>query len=236
MSGICRNAREITLEVAGLNADNYILLRHLTDRDVSLGTPGYFIVDDVWSTRAYITKCSMSTIYGSYRTLSITAVLLDGIWRQGHYQYFPVSRANGLGTLAVSDDLDYPYDMPYDLGEPAPADSISANEWCESACKLIIYGVVENPAITIGGNTYQVNVTVPAGSRLEIDGINKTVLLIDADGNATDEFANALRGSGRNGGSYIFQPLPAGTSAVTRDGSLVFAITWYEEESEPPWE
>ena len=47
-------------------------------------------------------------------------------------------------------------------------------------------------------------------------------------------FDKGRRGTGLNGGEYIFQPIPAGDSIVQWSGFGV-DLTVYQEESEPPW-
>ena len=47
-------------------------------------------------------------------------------------------------------------------------------------------------------------------------------------------FDKGRRGTGLNGGEYIFQPIPAGDPIVQWSGFGV-DLTVYQEESEPPW-
>ena len=106
------------------------------------------------------------------------------------------------------------------LGYPAFAD---AN------FKLVIYGAVTNPAITIGGHVYQVNCTVAAGEYLTIDSLTKKIFLTGSGGAVTNKFND------RNRDSYIFEKIPAGANAVAWSGSFGFDVTIYEERSEPKW-
>ena len=53
------------------------------------------------------------------------------------------------------------------------------------------------------------------------------------NGDETNVFDKGRRGTGLNGGEYIFQPIPAGDSIVQWSGFGV-DLTVYQEESEPP--
>ena len=137
--------------------------------------------------------------------------------------------------MATSSNFDYPYNYSYDY---MPVENVaSANVLGLVPCKprIVFYGAVTDPQVIIAGNKYKVTGSVPAGGRIEIDGRDKTVKKILQDGTTTNEFANALRGSGEGGGEYIFQPIPAGDNAVTWDGTFGVDIGWYEEVGEPPW-
>lgn len=131
--------------------------------------------------------------------------------------------------------LDYPHDYPYDYSKSSATDSITPSVLTPSDVRLVVYGAAVNPYIIVGGNRYQVNVSVPAGGYLVVDGREKTIMLTLADGTVQNVFSSGVRGDGAGGGSYIFERIPAGTSEVTYDGSFGFDLGWYEEEGEPPW-
>ena len=63
----------------------------------------------------------------------------------------------------------------------------------------------------------------------------RSVTVVGPDGSVTDAFPKSRRGDGLGGGEYIFQPASPGTHEVEWDRSFGFDLTWYEEESEPPW-
>lgn len=232
LSGATRAARECSLSVAFMRPASADELRRLADRDMSEGTPGRLEVDG-WSQRAYVTKAEPSSISRSHVTMSLTVVLLDGVWRKGHTeQYMPSHAADGVG-----DSLDLPYDLPYDLGAPSARQYIEAGEWGAAPLKAVVYGPCINPAFRIAGNRYAVDATVQDGGRIEIDPLAspRRVTIVNADGSTADAFPRARRGDGLGGGEYIFQPLPPGRHEIEWDGSFGLDLTWYEEEGEPPW-
>ena len=131
--------------------------------------------------------------------------------------------------------LDYAYDYEYDYYVSSSDTSVETSVLTPSNIKLTIYGAATNPAITIGGNVYQVNTTVPSGGYLTVDGREKTIVLTLANGTTQNAFADGVRGTGAGGGSYIFEPIKSGLQSVSWDGSFGFDLGWYEEEGEPPW-
>mgnify|MGYP006904230198 CR=1 FL=1 len=232
LSGAARAARECSLSVAFIELSSADALRRLADRDMSEGTPGRLEVDG-WSQRAYVTKAEPSSISRSHVTMSLTVVLLDGVWRRGHTVSFePFTAPTGDGEF-----LDLPYDLPYDLGVPSTRKYFDGSEWGSAPLKFTIYGPAVNPAIRIDGNWYKADLTVPEGGYLVVDPLAspRAVTLVNADGSTVNAFSKARRGDGLNSGEYIFQPASPGTHEVDWDRSFGFDLTWYEEEGEPPW-
>lgn len=232
LSGAARAARECSLSVAFIELSSADALRRLADRDMSEGTPGRLEVDG-WSQRAYVTKAEPSSISRSHVTMSLTVVLLDGVWRRGHTVSFePLTASSGDGEF-----LDLPYGLPYDLGVPSTRKYFDGSEWGSAPLKFTIYGPAVNPAIRIDGNWYKADLTVPEGGYLVVDPLAspRAVTLVNADGSTVDAFSKARRGDGLNSGEYIFQPASPGTHEVDWDRSFGFDLTWYEEEGEPPW-
>ena len=131
--------------------------------------------------------------------------------------------------------LDYPHDYPHDYMRTSYAESITPSVLTPSNVHFVIFGPAVNPYVIVGDNTYQVNVTVPAGGYLTVDGRDKTIVLTLADGTIQNVFSAGVRGSGQGGGNYVFEPVAPGEQSVSWDGSFGFDFGWYEEEGEPPW-
>lgn len=222
-----RGARECEVDFACdyATAD---ALREAADADMMARTPGTFVAQGEWMQRGYITASEPQSIHFGYLQTKLNVVLLDGAWW----------RLRGISLLpdssVSSDGLDYPYDFDYDYSPPSSG-SVDTGKLYPSMPRLVFYGPVSNPHVTIAGNKYQVNATIASGARVEIDGREKTVKLIAQDGTVTDKFADALRGSGEGGGEYIFQPIPAGEHSITWDGTFGIDVGWYDERGEPPW-
>ena len=131
--------------------------------------------------------------------------------------------------------LDYPHDYQYDYMESSSSTEITTSVLTPSDVRITIFGAVSNPYIIVGDNRYQVNVNVPAGGYLVIDGRDKTITLTLADGTQQNAFGYGVRGSGMGGGAYIFEPIKGGAQSVQWSGAFGFDLAWYEDEGEPPW-
>lgn len=94
---------------------------------------------------------------------------------------------------------------------------------------LRIYGPVSKPLVKIGDNTYQVNVSLNAGERLEIDSRKRTVSLIHTDGYTENVLWSAAKEY------YIFEKIVSGTQIIAWDGSFSFDLILIDKRSEPLW-
>ena len=224
-----RPAREVdvTFNADYATADD---LRRVADADVTARTPGVFVAQKEWRQRGYILASDVNDIHYGRLSTELKIALLDGAWWRLVTRSFMPSGSSGVDTY-----LDYPHDYPYDYEKMSYTGGITPSVLTPSDVYLVVYGPAVNPYVIVGGNRYQVNVTVPAGGYLTVDGRKKSILLTLADGTVQNVFSSGVRGSGQGGGSYIFEQIPAGTSEVTYDGSFGFDLGWYEEEGEPPW-
>ena len=222
LTGITRGAREETVAVKIHDSTATLdLLRRLADADMAAGTPGTLVADGEWETRAWIAKSEPQSITPTMVETQLTIVLADGVWRRGTTEHHD-PRADKTGG-----DLDYPYDYPHDYAGMSILDTVTNATGMPQPVKLTIFGP----------NRYEVDATIPAGSRLEIDAASdsRTVTMISDTGLRTNLFAKAVRGTGRGSGIYVFEPLPPGTSSISWAGGFEFDLTAIEERSEPPW-
>lgn len=231
LTGVTRKTREtnVTVRIHDSPATLDLLCR-LADADMAAGTPGTLIADGEWETRAWIPKSEPQTITPTMVETQLTVVLLDGVWRRETTTHHDPRTDAGSG-------LDYPHDYPHDYGGMSILDTVANTSGMPQPIRLTIFGSCVNPYVIIGPNRYEVDATIPAGSRLEIDGTAdaRTVIMISDTGLRTNLFAKAMRGTGRGSGTYIFEPLPPGTSTISWAGGFEFDLTAIEERSEPPW-
>lgn len=230
ISGQYRAAREATLTADFLDLAECDRARGVFDRDVASGTPGT-LSSGGWSQRAYVVKSEPSDRYHGWVRADITVLLLDGAWSMPHATSFePASLASDYGKA-------YDYGYPYDYGPPAPARSVDVPGTVPSPFRLVIWGRAVQPSVTIGGNVYAFDTSVPAGGYLLVDTLHEPVVeLVTADGIRTDAFDAARRGGGLGSGTYAFQPIAPGTQLVSWDDSFGFDLTTYELEGEIPWQ
>lgn len=205
-------------------------LRRVADADVMARTPGTFVAQKEWKQRGYILASDVDDIHYGRLSTGLKIALLDGAWWRLVKRSFMPSGGSSGDTY-----LDYPHDYPYDYEKTSYTGGVTPSVLTPSDVYLVVYGPAVNPYVIVGGNRYQVNVTVPSGGYLVVDGRDKTIQLTLADGTVQNVFSSGVRGGGAGGGSYIFEKVPAGTSEVTYDGSFGFDLGWYEEEGEPPW-
>lgn len=224
-----RDAREATLTVDYLDLAEADRLREACDRDVAEGTPGT-LSSDGWEQRCYVVKSEPQSRSGSWMQASLTVLLLDGAWhRLATREYLPGSLASDYGKA-------YSYGYPYDYAPPSPARSLEVSSAAPCPFRLVVYGRAVSPAITVGGNLYQFDVTVPAGGYLLVDTLTDPVVeLVTADGQRSDAFSSAHRGGGAGSGDYCFEPLAPGYQTVAWNDSFGFSLGVYEERSELPW-
>lgn len=230
-----RRAHEADINMTVVDVSALDSLMRDSDADITADSPGVLTAltesGEAWTQRAFITKSSPQSHHrAADANIDLTVVLLDGVWRRNVYTTFRQS------TQASTSYLNYPYDYPYDYMAMPKAGVAVNNEHTPSPIRLRIYGPCSNPVIRIAGNRYQVDVDVPSGSRLEVDGADdpKTIRLIDQSGTVTNVFDKGVRGDGLDKGSYVFQPIPPGSHEVNWQG-FDFELGVVAERSEPPW-
>lgn len=230
VTGLVRNARTVDVTVRSLTVQAAEAFRRAADGDTVNNTPGTFEADG-WTQSCYIVAAKMEDVYSpsDYLAATFTAVLLDGCWRKAYTKSFVHEAA------VVNTDLDYAYDYPHDLGIGTIPDEVDVEAIGGAPVSFVIYGAAVNPYITIGSNRYEVDVTVPAGGYLVVDGLKHTITLVDQNGNRTNSFDAGLRGTGAGSGTYIFETLKPGINSVTWPSGFGFDLTYYDEEAVPPW-
>lgn len=127
------------------------------------------------------------------------------------------------------ESLDYPFDYAYDYFSGSGVQEVINSYFAPADFKMIIYGSVINPAITIGGHQYKVNTTVQSGEYLTIDSEAKTIVLTKNNGEKVNKFDD------RDRANYVFEPIPSGSQSVLWLGDFGVDVTLIEKRSEPKW-
>lgn len=206
----------------GLEMRNHIF--EVCEKDIIAKQYGRIVVGDYYL-RCFVTDNSKSGYLhsGEYMEMEITIQTDLPNW----------SREITTNFLTTSEDegfLDFPYDFPYDLKNGFSVGEVHNAGLISTDFRILVYGVVVNPIIYIGGHEYSVNVEVAKGEYLTIDSVEKTIVLTRINGEKVNCF------NLRNRNSYIFQKIPSGVSTVaTGDVDFSFSITLLEERSEPKW-
>lgn len=234
--GQSRAPREAKATLHVIDVDGLDRLMTVLDADMVSGLPGTVRASTesgvVWTQRALLVKSEPQSHHRSADAqIDLTFVLLDGVWRHEVTSLFKWHDEDAGAWL------DYPHDYPHDYGPMGMVNHVVNPDPLPNPVRFVFYGPCVNPYVVIGGNRYEVDVTVQSGGRVTVDGINdpKTITLTDNYGVESNVFDKGVRGSGRNGGSYIFQPVGAGDNTVNWPGGFDWSITVAQERSEPPW-
>ena len=201
-------------------------LMELAEADIEAVLPGKIYIGEYY-TNGWITASQKSNYLISKRLCKIDLTLTsdDPAWyREQKYVFLP-----DMGNVSLGGGTDYPYDYPYDYATSLLGQTIVCNSVSSNAFKLLIYGEVTNPSVTIGGHTYTVYGTVGKGETLLIDSLNKTITLTTAAGNKVNWFDK------RGRESYIFELIPPGQHIAAWIGSFGFDLTVIQKRSEPKW-
>ncbi len=199
-------------------------LMEVAEKDVLTKQPGRLIVGDYYYT-CYISGSKKKNYLASRKLMEadLTIVSDARFWVRETVHSFRKDQS------AIAMYLDYPFDYPFDYFSGF-ADHVLVNpNFTETNFRLIIYGPCKDPVVYIAGHAYGVDVSLSTGEYLTIDSIQKTITKTEIDGRITNAF------NGRNRESYIFKPIPIGSSAVTWVGNYGIDIVLLDERSEPKW-
>lgn len=231
------NASSVQLEATCADLNVLDVAGELFDADVkavassrSKADSGLLTVDG-WSQTALVTGIEPSYDPPGPAKYTLTVALLDGLWRKrDDVQHF------WSDALQPGLDLDYPHDYPHDYMPTTRNASVVNSAVSAMPFEMVIYGPVSEPSITMGGNTYELHMDIPSGAYVTINSVEgqRSIVMTAENGDTTNVFDKGERGSGLNGGTYIFQPLPAGEHQVQWNG-FGFDLTVIQERSTPSW-
>ena len=210
-------------EEEGIRARNRLL--EVVEKDVLAMKHGKIIIGNYYF-RCFVTKSVKDNYLTNRRHMTVNLTLTSDYpyWVKESTVPFRNDEGTGQGI-----GLDFPYDFSYDYYSVLMNTTLFNSGFVPSNFKLIVYGLANDPTISIGGHTYQVNCDVEEGEYLTIDSTTKKIFLTKNDGTIVNQFNN------RNKESYIFEKIPVGGSAVTWSGSFGFDLILMEERSEPKW-
>ena len=227
--GMTLGVREVDFDVVAFDAEADAL-RRACDADVASEKPGTIVVDGEWRMRCYVVESSTGEAYRDHVSLKLKAVLVDPYWwRENNYSFVIGLNENGM---------DFPFDFPFDFSFSSGSGSVEVESSLGAKPKLTFYGPCTNPYVIIGDNRYEVDYNVVTGCKVVIDatGDTPTVMHYDQYGNGYSVFPYAVRDGGEGGGSYAFERVKAGSSAVTWSGAFAWSLELRELETEPPWD
>lgn len=220
-----RNARTYAAELSVFGTMDekrtFLNLLHAAfDHDIINMTPGR-IVHGEYEIECYITMSN--TYYEApfiYNSLSI-------------YCPYPSWKREGRYELREAEEkiypfLDYPFGYEYDYKAVLPGYTVISNSSeAPAQYKLIIYGPVTNPIVSVDGIKIGVYATIGANERVEISSVDKTVIQY---GSVEKNLFNQ-----RIKTNSLFDRISSGEHTVIWSGNFNADLILYEERSEPLW-
>lgn len=94
------------------------------------------------------------------------------------------------------------------------------------------FGPVSSVLVSIGDNTYEIDESVPTGSKLVIDGLSKTAKIIAGDGTEINVLDSRVGPQVKGSGYYIFEEVPSGYNTVVWNPKCLLRITVHEQRLE----
>lgn len=228
--------KKFPVGISAASADEGIELRNRIDeigeRDVASMTPGKLYVGD-WYIRCWIIACEPTDYWmdDRFAELGLT-VLVD---EPGWVRETTTSLVPQTGGSQTGGGVDFPFDFPFEFKRDGSSHVVYNDALSGQDFLWRVYGPAENPAISIGGNTYKVNVDVPTGYQLVVDSMARTVRLVAPDGTWTEEYGSREPGA-KGSGSYIFEQIKPSSNTLSWDNSFAFDLTVYEVRTSCPWE
>ena len=225
--------RELTFIVVGPSreaaADTRNRLYSVMSADIADKKAGRLYVGE-WFVRCWCIESKKDDYWispiASKHTVNV--LMEDPAWmRERSYDFYPTSGGTSSG-------LDYPFDFEFDFSGTGQAGEVAIESVRPCAVSITVFGPATNPRVEVGGNAYEVDVTVPDGGILFIDGLSKTVEMRTVDGVVTNEYGKTPDGY-EGSGDYIFERLGPGLVEVSWPGTFGFRLDTYEAADERPW-
>lgn len=218
----CQNEEE------GLAKRNALF--ELCEKDVIAVQYGKIIIGDYYL-KCYVTgsKKSKYLEHKGYMETSLTITTDLPSWvKETKTMFRSLGSDDESGTVGGK-NFDYNYDFPHDYTSEMNDKRLNNTGFINTQFQLVIYGACTNPAISINGHTYQVNVELSDNEYLTIDSMTRKITLTKYDGSTVNCFSK------RNRDSYIFEPIPPGSNIINWNGAFGFDVILLDERSEPKW-
>lgn len=209
-------------EKEGIELKNKLF--EIFEKDVLAVKHGKIIIGDYYL-KCFVTESAKSEylINKSYLKVTVKVSTDFPYWVKETPSTF------NYGSGEVGTNLDFNRDFPFDFTSNLVGKYLNNTNFVATDFRINIYGICENPKITVAGHDYEVTASVGASEYLTIDSANKTIILTHANGTKENLFNK------RNRDSYIFEKMPSGSSNVSANGNFKFEIILLEERGEPKW-
>lgn len=212
-------------------AELFDKMQRAFEHDVRIGEAGRLELDS-YHANVFITTFSVDPddMHDLFEiTVQASVLFPSGVWIRENTLNFSIGEDSD-----ARNGFDYPYDFDFDYAGGVFASTLVNDFSWPCPVRIIVYGPASNPFVYIGDNRYEVDVDVPAGGKLVIDGMNKSKIdLLDQFGNVQNVFNRRIPGVAGSG-TYIFEQVKPGHHAITWDGSFLLEVTLLGERSMVP--
>lgn len=225
--------KDFPITIAGGDLETRERVYSVFEKDAAQGKLGTFTYGD-WELQAVAQEQSLDKwwIDDGLEERKIKLLSPRPYWVRHELHQFVPSSASPISDYWGGD---YPLGYPY--GYPVPGFQYTIDTDTFGAAEFVwrVYGAAVNPYIIIDGNRYEVDVTVPTGSYLEVDTQERTIDLVNQKGERMSCLNSRVRG-GEGSGTYVFKRIPTGRHYINSAENLAFDIIVYNERTQPKWQ
>lgn len=199
-------------------------LNEITDTDIIEQKPGKLWVGDYYL-ECYITELDPKDYDDIFYAVDVDATI------EAFTPYWVNKSTHTFHSYGITSNYNkrYPGRYPYRYANGLTSNYLINPNYTPSNFQMIIYGPVVNPQVTVGNNTYLVNIVLEEGEYLLIDSRNKTITKFLKNGEKVNAYHN------RKKGKEFFEKIRTGRQMVQWTGKFDFDIIIIEERSAPKW-
>lgn len=220
--------KKITLQIFCDSESEYCEIvnniSEITDEDILSKAEGKLWYGDYYLP-CYITGLAPKDYDDVFYTIDIDATLVSfyPFWINKHtYEFHSYNQV-------TTNNKRYPGRYPYRYTTGQNSNYFINPHFTDSNFRLIIYGKVTNPQVSIGEASYRANVILEEGERLEIDSRTETITKIMRNGEEVNAFHS------REKSRTFFRKIKPGRNTVSWPGGFDFDLIIFEERTEPKW-
>lgn len=220
--------KSLTLSIINFGKESYERavdnLYETFEKDVLNKSPGRLYVGKMYL-ECYVVSSEKSEWESNAELMDVnlTLVVENPIWiGENNYTFHSYG-------ISSNDNKRYAGRYPQRYANGLTSNYIVNQHYTSANFKLIIYGPVINPQVTIGTNTYLVNIVLEDGEYLEIDSRSRTIIKVLKNGEQVNAFHN------RQKGREFFCKIQPGRQTIRWTGKFDFDLNIFEERGEPKW-
>lgn len=213
---------------ADVSIETFDRINDIFDYDIYNNAKGRFYIGDYYLLCNFTaTVPSKVNFYRKTFKTSLTVTTDKVKWlKETKYQFL---KDDAVSTVSDINLKKYNYMYSYVYGREIGRSEFNNSSFRNVNFKMILYGPITTPEVTINGHLYKINTSIPNGSYAIIDTITKTIKCINSLGKVENLFPK------RYFESDIFQTIGTGLNEVLWSGSFGFDLIIYDERNIPKW-